>query len=467
MKHLHNLRRSIVFKIFSITTAMLIIASFVIFFALYYLLPDFYKDMKMTQLRSNLQELVDKSEGGSLDDFVSLIGSFERENLVIVNVYTPDKKYKLQQNSVYEIKLVDDIEINNVRQDVSLEEGDFLVEVTQTLQSVEEAQTAILRFFPYMVVIIFLIALIGSFFYARMLSRPLLELNEVSKKMINLDFSVKSNYLSKDELGELGRNLNTMSNNLQAVMTDLHKANEKLKEDIEHERKLEAERKDLFAAISHELKSPITVVKGQLEGMLYNIGVYKDRDTYLKRSFKSVEELEGLVREILYLSKIDRVGFNPVFQEINMSNMLTNIIQSFHYFASEKQLKVTVKMEEEYLVYTDRMLLDKSLRNIIHNAMMYSPEGAEVILSCTQDQSTIQIDVFNSDVVIEDDQLKDLFEPFKRVEKSRNKHTGGSGLGLHLVKRIFTVLHIDYHLKNENNGVLFTIKIPKGQRESI
>ena len=504
----HLKRRGIVLKIFVITTILLMLASFIIYFALYFLLPGFYKDYKISSLQSELAQFVDEAEGESIKnflgeplqdfenknnvDFFDRVRDFQIENNVYFLVETPagnsvgtapleyvesenfntDIIIELDDNlfivsyldNFQNIDIEESINTSISEQPITLNEGEFILKVVQTLQPVDEVPKVILRFFPYLIVVILFISIIGALFYAKILSRPLLELNSVAKKMTNLDFSQKSEYKSKDELGELAESLNNMSSNLQSTMNELYNANEKLKEDIEHERKVEAERKDLFATISHELKSPITVVKGQLEGMIHHIGVYTDRDTYLQRSHKNMEQLEFLVREILHLSRIDQEGFNPKVRKINPSKLLTEITDSLEFFSSQKQLDVTVEVDRDLWINTDEKLVEKALRNIIHNAMMYSPNKAEIQVSCKDEKDAIYMTIFNSGISIEEAQLDTIFEPFKRLEKSRNRHTGGSGLGLYIVKRIFDVLHIQYKLTNERDGVLFTVRIPKKLR---
>ncbi|OEH92853.1 sensor histidine kinase [Bacillus solimangrovi] len=457
----HVKKKGIVTKIFIITTALLLITSLIIYFAIYIFLPGFYKEYKVSRLEMGLSDLVKEAEDSGLGEFFSLIDELEQEHNASVTIYTPDKKYGFYIPSK-DLHYQGSFEQHVLEQFVSIEDDqDFILSVRQTLQPVDEAQRAILNFLPYLISINIIISVIAALFYAKMLSKPLLEVNSVAKKMAQLDFSTKSEYKSKDELGELSDSLNYMASSLQRTMRNLHDANEKLKEEIEHERKIEEERKDLFATISHELKSPITIVKGQLEGMIYNIGVYKDRDSYLKRAFESMEHLEGLVREILHLTKIDQVGFNTTISETNISESIENIVDSFHFYTSEKHLDVKFVSKEEIIIQTDKKLVEKALRNIIHNAMMYSPNGADIRITCIEEATTVHIHVFNSHVKIEEDQIDIIFEPFKRLEKSRNRNTGGSGLGLYLVKRIFEQLNIQYALTNEQDGVMFSIRIPK------
>lgn len=151
---------------------------------------------------------------------------------------------------------------------------------------------------------VLLVAVLASIVYSHYVTRPALCISDVSKKMAELDFSWRCNENRTDELGTLAHSLNEMSQRLSASMADLKSANEKLKADIECERALEQAQLDFFSAVSHELKTPITIIKGQTESMILNIGDYQDRSKYLKRSLEIINTMESMVQEVLTLSHI-------------------------------------------------------------------------------------------------------------------------------------------------------------------
>lgn len=144
--------------------------------------------------------------------------------------------------------------------------GDYKLSVYSPVQPIDEASQVILMFLPYMSIVILGIAMIGAAIYSKLLSKPLIHLNQVASKMAQLDFTLPSTIRSKDELGELSSNLNILAGNLQTSMSELKQANEKLRDDIQKEREQEQKRREFVATISHELKTPITAVSGQLEG---------------------------------------------------------------------------------------------------------------------------------------------------------------------------------------------------------
>lgn len=140
--------------------------------------------------------------------------------------------------------------------------------------------------------------------------------------MSELDFTWCCNEKRNDELGILAHSLNEMSQKLSLALHDLQTANSQLKEDINRERKLEQNQLDFFSAVSHELKTPITVIKGQLEGMLLNVGKYKERDKYLARSLEVVKSMEGMVQEILTISRIKSSGVILHYENFDLSEII-------------------------------------------------------------------------------------------------------------------------------------------------
>ncbi|PEY77726.1 histidine kinase dimerization/phospho-acceptor domain-containing protein, partial [Bacillus thuringiensis] len=151
-----------------------------------------------------------------------------------------------------------------------------------------------------------------------------------------------------------------MSINLQQAIFDLQKANQQLKSDIEKERELETKRREFFAIVAHELKTPLTVMKGYLEGMIYNIGPYKNRDQYLKKNYQIIESLEQLVREILSMSKLEQHTFKLQVEEVNLSKSIDTITKNLEFFASQKGIQIIKEIDSDIFIYTDCVLLEKA-----------------------------------------------------------------------------------------------------------
>lgn len=201
------------------------------------------------------------------------------------------------------------------------------------------------------------------------MTRPVLRISDVSKRMAELDFSWKCKEGRTDELGSLAHSLNEMSQRLSASMADLKSANEKLQEDIERERALEQAQLDFFSAVSHELKTPITVIKGQTEGMILNIGDYQDRNKYLMHLLEIINTMESMVQEILTVSRMksSKVGLKK--ESIQFSDMLKQEYALFEDLIVQKGIDWNESITPDLCVVGDMALLQKAINNLVSNAI--------------------------------------------------------------------------------------------------
>jgi len=460
------------------TTSLILLAfATFIYVTLYLFLPTFYEQYKRDQLQTGIKDIMDISKNLSFQDAKPLFDEYETKNnavVLLVNtagiiMYSPS--FAFMQGATKANVFANEVTVgrsdkprNSYGETVPIQFQDMSLTlfVSATFQPIDEASQVLVRFLPYISIIVLVIGVGSAYFYSRFITKPLIYINEGAQKMANLDFSEKIEVRSMDELGELSNSLNDMSVNLQQAMLELQQANQQLKSDIEKEREAETQRREFFAIVAHELKTPLTVMKGYLEGMIYNIGPYQDRDTYLKKNQEIVENMEQLVREILSMSKLEQHTFKPQIENIILTELIETITKDLTFFASQKSIQIIKQMDFALFVSTDRILLEKACKNIIHNAIMYSPHNEKVYIKLRQDtkQNHIELQVINTGVKIEEEHIQHIFKPFYRIEKSRNRNTGGSGLGLYIVKQIFESLLITCTMKNTEKGVLFLVYIP-------
>lgn len=306
--------------------------------------------------------------------------------------------------------------------------------------------------------VILLVSVLDSILYSRYVTRPVLLISAVSKRMSELNFNWKCSENRADELGTLARSLNEMAQRLSASMTDLKSANEKLQADIEHERALEQAQLDFFSAVSHELKTPITVIKGQTEGMILKVGDYRDRDKYLARSLEIINTMENMVKEILTVSRMKSSKVELKKDNIQFSNMLKQEYALYEDLIIKKGIDWNENISPDLYITGDKALIQKVINNLISNAITYSPDDSTIYMTAFSENGMVWFLLENTGVHIPDSELPKLFDAFYRVERSRNKKTGGSGLGLYIVKTILEQHHAKYHIENTKRGVLFTIR---------
>jgi two-component system sensor histidine kinase VanS len=302
---------------------------------------------------------------------------------------------------------------------------------------------------PILIVMILLISFLGASFYSHYITRPIVRLSILSQKMTGLDFSCHSNETRTDEIGVLGRNLDGLSCNLSTSIERLSVVNDKLQKDIDAERELEKQRTEFFTAVSHELKTPLTILSGQLSGMLEGVGIYQDHEKYLPRSLSVVRRMEKLVGELLVISRLEQSSGKESNEIILLSELLEEQIENISELAVLKSQEMETFIAPHVQISGDKDLIQKAVSNLLCNAVICSPEKAKITVLLEEKRLIIK----NTGVQIPQEALSHLFEPLYRVDSSRNSKTGGSGLGLYLVKMVLDRHGAVCMINNTANGV--------------
>lgn len=467
-------------KIFLASTFIIIIGFLILYLSIYLFLPGFYNDYKVNNLENKVKEFIIELSEKTYDDVNKIIDKFSFENginIVIKNeagksVYSSfregfDMLPKEEENKIHIDRPRDNFEkVKKTHYNLKIEEEFYFKDIDKNcifeanafLTVKYDTKKLIIIFFPVAIGTIIIIAATIGFFYSKIISKPLLEINDKAKKMSNLDFSQRFNPKGKDEISELSTSLNVMCDKLENNINELEEANIKLQADIEKEREAQKERKEFIATISHELKSPITVIAGLLEGMIYKIGKYKDRDKYLIETYDTTKEMEKLVMEILELSRREKDSFKIDKDNFNIASLINKAIEDNNYFIKEKKLKLITDIDESVEILGDKKLINKAVINIIRNAVFHSPKEEKVIINLTKEKLIVR----NTGVTLEEKEINNIFNAFYRIDKSRNSNTGGTGLGLYIVKSILDKHEqMEYGIISKDNYVEFKIKFNK------
>lgn len=395
-------------KLFIWSSLIIIFAFTLLYICIYFFMPRVYEIYKVKTVKLGIEQLKTKLEEDKDIDIDDMLDNFsynynldiilvskDKDNLIDSILYSSFREGANSPNNIpflYNHKHYERFKIfqkYNLRFDIdeSLSTAQFVYQLINKNGSLNideavyiksldkiyhmivhfpispenEAEDSIVLFFPFAIIAIIVIAFTISSFYAILISKPLIKINKVAKKMAKLDFDNVIEINGEDEIGELSNSLNLMNKNLKESFKKLEKMNSQLTEEIEMERKLEKERREFVATISHELKSPITIINGQLEGMIYNIGKYKDRDKYLKESYEVTQKMSELVQEILHLSERENGEFKYNFTNVNISKVTNSVIRELKYFIDEKNLELKTYIDEDVFVNSDEKLIKKQL----------------------------------------------------------------------------------------------------------
>ncbi len=331
--------------------------------------------------------------------------------------------------------------------------------LTGSMEAVGQTAQVMRSLLPAMALLALGLSLLVAFVFARFITRPVVALSRIAGRMAAQDFAVRWQGGRRDEIGRLGESLNQLSENLSGALWQLQKSNAALEDDIQRERELEGQRSAFFAAASHELKTPITILKGQLSGMLAQVGPYRNREQYLARSLAVTGRMEALVREMLTISRLEAGGC--CMAQVNLSALVEKLLQENSELADSRNMMVNAAVEGDITVEGNEELLQNALDNILMNALLHSPAGEAVQVTLTEGCLMVE----NTGASIPEDALPRLFEPFYRVEASRSRETGGSGLGLYLVRCIARQHGMQTEICNGENGVRFRLTWGKSPEE--
>lgn len=333
------------------------------------------------------------------------------------------------------------------------EDKPYTLFLSRNTEKESQAAEALYKAFPLLVCIILSVSILTALFYAWYMTAPVKKISKISRRMADMDFSGQCPVGRSDEIGILSESLNELSGKLNITLSALQSANQKLQADMEKERHLEQQRRAFFSAASHELKTPITIVKGQLQGMLFQVGRYKDRETYLAQSLGTIDILEKMVQEILTISKIEAPEYSCTKARLNFTQLIQQQLSAFEDLFVQKEITTSSSLPSDVSIDGDATLLKKVIDNLLGNAVMYSPPGnsLHITLSCTDKKTYLKIE--NTGVHIPESDIPKLFDPFYRVEPSRSRQSGGSGLGLSIVKTILDLHGAEINIQNTKDGV--------------
>lgn len=486
-----KLSESLTARIFLITSVILLCAGAVTFALIALATPSMYTSVVNTDLQRQTDALTEQLKETAFGDSGPVLDEFIRSTradvlLLNVNGEIADNGSELSMQSRYRddnitvstdgagedgsvsssfgvsvaegtgtTTTVTTMQQYSIIADVTFADSDETYSLYVTPHAEEEnlAVRALARMAPWLLLVLLVLSLLCAFIYSRYITRPIVRISGIAKKMSDMDFNWQCGETRRDEIGTLGRSLDMMSQRLSAALDELETANHALRGEVERERELDRQRMAFFSAASHELKTPVTILKGQLSGMLEGIDIYQDRDKYLLRSLQVTGRMENLIQEMLSISRMETGAAAVKHEQLELSSLIEKQLDFVKELTEQRGQRLAVQLEHGISVSGDASLLGKAAGNLLSNAALYSPEGAEIRVWCGRLQGKPAFTVENTGVHIRDDALPHLFEAFYREEGSRNRSTGGSGLGLYLVRMILERHHAVCAIENTEDGV--------------
>ncbi len=448
-----KIKNSLSIKVFLWVFSVLTICSVLIYGIVLTVLPKQYQITYDKKLNDNTEILVSKLEKLHYQDAAKEIYNFCIQNNVAITLSGKEEMLNFGEIITEDVTAA----TSSIATTVTFlgEEAERVLIVSSISQTADMIFGLMLRFLPPVLGIITLLSFFSAYICSKVIVTPIATLSQISKRMTSFDMTWNWEINSQDEIGVLASSLNTMASRLQKTMEALKNANQQLAADMDQCKALEIQRRNFFAAASHELKTPLTILKGQIENMMLGYGDYKNHEKYLPEALQAAENMEYLVKEITAISKMERIPLQESLQEVSLLTSTLDTIQALLPLAQDKHIQIHQKISRDIVLSVQPNLWRKALSNIIGNAIRHSPSGEEVFISLQPWEKGMALVIENTGVTIPQDDLSHIFTPFYRADKSRNKATGGSGLGLYIVKTILDLHNMDYLMKNTPKGVAF------------
>ena len=342
----------------------------------------------------------------------------------------------------------------------------YLLYARIPITSIQESVKISNNFLYLMAGLTILIAAVIVSYVTRKFTDPILELDKIAKKMANLDFSHKYRITgADDEINNLGKSINLMSEKLEKTIKQLRSTNIELERDIEEKSKIDEMRKSFISDVSHELKTPIALIQGYSEGLIENVNNDEEsRKFYAEVILDETNKMDKLVKQLLELMKLEygKREFND--KKFNIVEVEKEIIRKTQVIQEEKQVKVILDTPDEINVFADDFYIEQVIGNYMTNAIKHVEEvnGEKYIKIQNEvdvDKNKVIIRVFNTGKNIEEEHINRIWNRFYKVDQSRNRNDGGTGIGLSFVKAVMQNYKKGYGVVNKENGVEFYIEL--------
>lgn len=368
------------------------------------------------------------------------------------------KTENLSNGIVYEeaVRRFDNSEFLLCRKEI---DSGFYAEVKIQKQLVMSSAKTANEFITVVSVLCLGLSMIWIVIFARRFSQPLAQMNTITRDMANLKFDRTITVNRNDEIGQLASSVNEMSASLSSTLDDLKRTNLKLRDEIELERQLDVMRKTFVANVSHELKTPISIISGYAEGLKLNVNGDK-REAYCDTIIDESRRMNNLVLSILELSKYESGQINAQFKAFDINGMTDMLLNRIF---ENSDIKVQNKIPAQTVVFADEMQIEQALKSYLENAKSHTPGGGKVYVYSDEIDGKIRISVHNTGSHISEEEMPFIWQSFYRGDASHKRDKGRFGLGLSIVSAVMKIHNCHCGVYNTEDGVTFWLELDKAQ----
>lgn len=440
----------------------------------YLLLEKYYIYKSQQEFIKASQKIQKKIENkkDNLDKYITRYGKKNNVRIIVLNsgleieetsyyirngnVNTPLKKIKKlvkeKENNEYICKVFKQKKTSSAKIFFMAEtsNGKYLLLMKNTKKVHESALTAN-EFYLVIGIILLICGLFLSSIFSKMLTRPVIIMNNVTKEMARLNFEHKIPEKGNDEISELAHNINLMSTQLYTCIT-------KMEQDIER-------RKQLIRDLSHELKSPIAVIKGYADGLRYGVADNTQAiEKYCKVIANECEHMDKMVKEMLELSNLEQIAVPLKFETILIYDIVEKFSSKYNHTLKQKECKLFINGEKNTTVTADIKLLECIIGNLLGNAVKYVTDDGIIKINIHENETETIFSIFNTSEPVPEDKIEKIWDAFYKLDNARKRERDSHGIGLTIVKSAVRLHNGTVFAKNIDNGIVFEITFPKRKK---
>lgn len=285
-----------------------------------------------------------------------------------------------------------------------------------------------------------LVAFVMIYFMSRRLAEPIKDMTNVSLAMAEGDFTERVDVTSNDEIGQLAATFNYMVSKLG---------------------NLEQMRRDFIANVSHELRSPLTSIRGFIQGVIDGTIDDKDKEKYLGIALEETNRLSRLVNDLLELARMESGGIKLDQQPFHLSRVAEKVAAQFERYAAEKDVIINTHVADDLMILADHDRVEEIMINLLDNAIRFSPPKGHIDIKAVKEKNKAMISVSDMGKGIPPEEIENIFDRFYKVDKARTRSKGGTGLGLAIIKQLIRAHGEEIQVQSEvGKGTTFTFTMP-------
>ncbi len=427
-----KISESITAKVFLLVFAALTASCIGLYLIVAAVFPESYGAVTAAGTQKAVDALMAQAEGATPDELCRVAGEWAARNAAVVSVTIDGSTCAFgaepPAGAEAAYTIATSVELADGRQ--------AYLGITDASGTLEAIGGAFGRLFAPALALIAAVSLVISWACSRLVARPVVVLSDISGRLARLDMTWRADEHRADELGTLARSLNSMADRLMETIGGLERANAELARDAAEARSRERRRRDFFAAASHELKTPLAVARAQTEGMMLGIGDFSDYGAHLPQVVAAVDRMDALVREMLEAARVDESA--GAAEELDLADEVARSRTRVLPLAEGRTVDLRVADTESFPVRAHRHQIELALDNVLANAALHAPAGSRAEIRLSGGVLTVE----NPCGPISSEDAARLFEAFFRPDPSRSADSGGTGLGLYLVKSALDALGV-------------------------